>query len=52
MTELSPFAEVGALDHPAGGTHDDWDTYDRTMAQERRAAIFLTPRRSYANPDA
>jgi hypothetical protein len=36
----------------AGGTHDDWDTYDRTMADERRAAVLLAPRRTYANPQA
>ena len=34
----------------AGGTHDDWDTYDRVMAQERRAAVLIAPRRLYANP--
>jgi PPOX class probable F420-dependent enzyme len=34
----------------AGGTHDDWDTYDRVMAEERRAAVLLAPRRVYANP--
>jgi PPOX class probable F420-dependent enzyme len=34
----------------AGGTHDDWDTYDRTMADERRAAVLVTPRRTYRNP--
>lgn len=33
----------------AGGTHDDWDTYDRVMAEERRTAVLLTPRRAYAN---
>jgi PPOX class probable F420-dependent enzyme len=33
----------------AGGTHDDWDTYDRVMAEERRAAVLLTPRRVYSN---
>lgn len=36
----------------AGGNHDDWDTYDRTMADERRAAVLLFPRRTYANPQA
>ncbi|GHE94077.1 pyridoxamine 5'-phosphate oxidase [Amycolatopsis deserti] len=25
----------------AGGTHDDWDTYDRVMAEERRCAVFV-----------
>jgi PPOX class probable F420-dependent enzyme len=34
----------------AGGTHDDWDTYDKVMADERRAAILLSPRRVYSNP--
>jgi PPOX class probable F420-dependent enzyme len=29
----------------AGGTHDDWPTYDRVMAQERRVAVLLTPER-------
>jgi len=34
----------------AGGSHDDWDTYDRVMAKERRAAVLLTPDRVYSNP--
>ena len=33
----------------AGGEHDDWPTYDRVMAGERRAAVFVTPRRVYSN---
>jgi PPOX class probable F420-dependent enzyme len=36
----------------AGGTHDDWDTYDRVMAEERRAAVLVPPRRVYTNPAA
>ena len=28
-----------------GSTHDDWPTYDRVMAEERRCAVFVTPRR-------
>jgi PPOX class probable F420-dependent enzyme len=36
----------------AGGTHDDWDTYDRVMADERRAAVLITARRVYTNPQA
>jgi PPOX class probable F420-dependent enzyme len=31
----------------AGGTHDDWPTYDRVMAEQRRAAVLITPRRVY-----
>jgi PPOX class probable F420-dependent enzyme len=34
----------------AGGTHDDWDTYDRVMAEQRRAAVLVPPRRVYSNP--
>ena len=33
----------------AGGTHDDWDEYDRVMAAERRAAVFVTAERVYSN---
>lgn len=34
----------------AGGTHDDWDTYDRVMREERRTAVFISPTRVYSNP--
>jgi PPOX class probable F420-dependent enzyme len=33
----------------AGGSHDDWDEYDRVMAAERRAAVLVTPVRVYSN---
>ena len=33
----------------AGGTHDDWDTYDRVMAAEHRTAVLITPQRVYTN---
>ena len=29
----------------AGGTHEDWDEYDRVMAAERRTAVFIEPDR-------
>lgn len=29
----------------AGGTHDDWEEYDRIMAEDGRTAIFITPAR-------
>jgi len=32
-----------------GGTHDDWDTYDRVMADERRTAVLISPDRLYSN---
>jgi PPOX class probable F420-dependent enzyme len=31
----------------AGGTHDDWDEYDRVMANERRVAVFVEPERTF-----
>ncbi len=33
----------------AGGTHDDWDAYDRTMRDEGRVAVLVTPTRVYGN---
>jgi PPOX class probable F420-dependent enzyme len=33
----------------AGGSHDDWDAYDRTMAEQRRTAVLFTPTRIYSN---
>ena len=33
----------------AGGTHDDWDAYDRTMTEQRRTAVLITPTRVYSN---
>jgi PPOX class probable F420-dependent enzyme len=29
----------------AGGTHDDWDEYDRVMLDERRVAVLDAPER-------
>ncbi|MDQ1532689.1 MAG: hypothetical protein QOF28_450 [Actinomycetota bacterium] len=33
----------------AGGTHDDWPTYDRVMAEDQRAAVIIPPERVYSN---
>ena len=33
----------------AGGTHGDWDEYDRVMAADRRAAVLVRPERIYGN---
>ncbi len=33
----------------AGGTHEDFGSYDRVMADERRAAVLITPERVYGN---
>ncbi len=31
----------------AGGTHDDWDGYDRAMAEQRRVVVLVRPARIY-----
>jgi PPOX class probable F420-dependent enzyme len=31
----------------AGGTHDDFDEYDRVMAADRRAAVLIYPERVF-----
>lgn len=33
----------------AGGAHDDWGAYDRVMAEQGRAAVFVHPERVYSN---
>lgn len=33
----------------AGGTHDNWDEYDRTMLDQQRAAVLITPTRIYGS---
>lgn len=31
----------------AGGGHDDWQAYDRAMAEQRRVAVLVRPERVY-----
>jgi PPOX class probable F420-dependent enzyme len=33
----------------AGGSHDNWDEYDRVMREQRRAAVLVVPSRVYGN---
>ena len=33
----------------SGGTHDDWDAFDRAMAEERRTCVFIAPVRVFSN---
>jgi len=33
----------------AGGEHDDFDEYDRVMAEQRRVAVLIRPDRIYSN---
>jgi PPOX class probable F420-dependent enzyme len=33
----------------AGGTHDDWEEYDRVMADDRRVVVLVAPSRIYSN---
>ena len=50
---LAPDAVPGLLRdvfHAAGGRHDDLDTYDRVMVEDRRTAVLLRPHRFTTNP--
>jgi PPOX class probable F420-dependent enzyme len=38
-----------AVFRAAGGSHDDWATFDRVMRDERRSAVLLHPDRIYSN---
>ena len=38
-----------AVFRAAGGTHDDWVTFDRVMREERRSAVLLHADRIYSN---
>jgi PPOX class probable F420-dependent enzyme len=40
---------VRSVFRAAGGTHDDWDTFDRVMTEERRAVVLVHPERIYSN---
>ncbi|GAA2642635.1 TIGR03618 family F420-dependent PPOX class oxidoreductase [Paractinoplanes durhamensis] len=33
----------------AGGTHEDWDEYDRVMAEQRRTVVLVDAARIYSN---
>jgi PPOX class probable F420-dependent enzyme len=33
----------------ASGTHDDWDEYDRVMAEQHRTVVLVEPTRVYSN---
>ncbi len=33
----------------AGGEHDDWDEYDRVMAEQGRTVVLVAPTRVYSN---
>lgn len=33
----------------AGGSHDDWDEYDRVMAEQRRVVVLIEPTRMYGS---
>ena len=33
----------------AGGTHEDWDEYDRVMSEEKRVVVLVAPERILGN---
>ena len=40
---------IRAVFRAAGGTHEDWDEFDRVMAQDRRCAVYVRAERISAN---
>jgi hypothetical protein len=42
-------ATLRAVFRAAGGTHEDWDEFDRVMAAERRCAVFVRADRISSN---
>ncbi|HEY4376702.1 MAG TPA: TIGR03618 family F420-dependent PPOX class oxidoreductase [Acidimicrobiales bacterium] len=38
-----------AIFRAAGGTHDDWDAFDKTMVDDGRGAVLIDPTRIYSN---
>ncbi len=42
-------ATLHAVFRAAGGTHEDWDEFDRVMAAERRCAVFVRADRISSN---
>jgi len=42
-------ALLRAIFTAAGGTHDDWPTFDRVMADEGRVAVLVSPQRFTSN---
>ena len=33
----------------AGGTHEDWEEFDRAMVEQRRTAVLVSPSKLYSN---
>jgi hypothetical protein len=33
----------------AGGSHEDWQEYDRVMAEQHRTVVLVAPERIYTN---
>ena len=40
------------MNDPRTASHFAWYAADRTMAEQRRAAVLVTPARVYSNPQA
>ena len=49
--DIDTAALLRAIFVAAGGTHDDWPTYDKVMADEQRTAVLVRVARVYGNAD-
>jgi PPOX class probable F420-dependent enzyme len=45
-------AVIRSVYRAAGGDHDDWDEFDRVMAEDRRCAVFVRAVRISSNAGA
>ena len=51
-TGLDVAQTIRTVYRSAGGQHEDWDEFDRVMADERRCAVFVRAERITSNPGA
>jgi hypothetical protein len=47
---LSVPETIRSVYRAAGGDHEDWDEFDRVMAEDRRCAVFVRAERISSNP--
>jgi hypothetical protein len=47
---LNVLDTIRAVYRAAGGDHEDWDEFDRVMAEDRRCAVFIRAEKISSNP--
>ena len=49
MSDPNYYSVLRDIFTAAGGRHDDWDAYDKTMVEQGRVAVFVAATRIYSN---